>query len=157
MKKTMSACFTTILFATTACAGSGIEGEWENKDNDAGYDDVLILDAEGSGSRVEELEGYVTISIDGYEYDVLARVVIEQDVSWEDVGDDNFDAEIECDAAKVYLEGELALSGCSDVAQQFFGVPDLDIGDAECELVKEGTELECDTDGGEATYEKQGE
>ena len=142
LKKIAGLCFVTL--ALTACESAPAVGEWEHEDNTSSYKDEISIVDDGTGER--------TVAIrDTFDDGVSFNIDIAWEIDWEETGDEEYEAELECDSASIRIGGELQVSGCAQVASALEANFELE---SECVIKKDGDEMECDTDGVEDTYEK---
>jgi hypothetical protein len=143
MKKFLGLC--AVALTLTACAADPVVGDWEDEDNSSGYQDELVVFDGGTGERTLEIRD----SSEG----VSVIIEIKWDIEWEESGDGEYDAEIDCDDATVRINGELYGSGCSEVSSLL----EMDLDDeTECQVNDAGDEMDCEMEGGlEVTYERK--
>ncbi len=133
--------------AATACASQPVVGEWENEESGSSLDDVLHIEEDGIGTRALEQ----TWLSEGVSF----KISIEWTISWEEKGEGEYDAELECENARAKADGETIVSGCQEMMEALGANLDFDV---ECKLNAAEDELDCELeDGSEVTFERVGE
>jgi hypothetical protein len=132
-----------MLLGASACSSEPVVGEWEHEDSDSSFEDTMTIEDDGTGTRLVE----VTDREDGTTF----YIKVEFDIEWTVDGDNQYEAEIECDDAKIKVDGDTVFSGCNDVEDALEMRFDVE---ADCEIENEGEELECEVEDEKQTYER---